>query len=312
VHSTNRKQSENVSVSIVGRHEGGQGVAPRAPPSSHAQVPPYPVQSSLNYIPASGQAVYPHLNDYMGLDLTSAELALLYQQETDIRALQVQQERAMQPIGSSGSVQMVAPISGNSIGLRRAAVTHGVREVTICKDQQNRIGMRVKAMHGGIFIVLVTDKSPAALAGLRFGDQLLQIDEQDVAGCSMDQVHKRLRQANANRITIVVRDRPFERTVTLHKDEGGVAGFVVRNGKVESVVAGSSAARNGLLTEHHVVEVNGTNVVGFTDRNISDLIRTSDSVVTLTLMPSRVFEHMMERMAFSLVKRLMDHGTHDI
>ena len=35
--------------------------------------------------------------------------------------------------------------------------------------------MRCKAINNGMFIVLVTQDSPAALAGLRFGDQLLQV-----------------------------------------------------------------------------------------------------------------------------------------
>lgn len=39
-------------------------------------------------------------------------------------------------------------------------------------------------------------------------------------------------------------------------------GFVIKKGKVVSVVKGSSAARNGLLTDHYVCEVNGQNVIG--------------------------------------------------
>lgn len=56
--------------------------------------------------------------------------------------------------------------------------------------------------------------------------------------------------------------RPFQRTVTMHKDSTGHVGFVIKKGKVVSVVRGSSAARNGLLTNHSVCEVNGQNVIG--------------------------------------------------
>lgn len=56
--------------------------------------------------------------------------------------------------------------------------------------------------------------------------------------------------------------RPFQRTVTLHRDSAGHVGFVIKKGKVVSVVKGSSAARNGLLTNHYVCEVNGQNVIG--------------------------------------------------
>lgn len=56
--------------------------------------------------------------------------------------------------------------------------------------------------------------------------------------------------------------RPFQRTVTMHRDSTGHVGFVIKKGKVVSVVRGSSAARNGLLTNHYVCEVNGQNVIG--------------------------------------------------
>lgn len=56
--------------------------------------------------------------------------------------------------------------------------------------------------------------------------------------------------------------RPFERTVSMQKDSAGYIGFVFKEGKVKSIVKDSSAARNGLLTEHHLIEVNGQNVVG--------------------------------------------------
>lgn len=48
----------------------------------------------------------------------------------------------------------------------------------------------------------------------------------------------------------------------MHKDSTGHVGFVFKNGKITSIVKDSSAARNGLLTEHNICEVNGQNVIG--------------------------------------------------
>lgn len=62
-------------------------------------------------------------------------------------------------------------------------------------------------MNNGVFICLVTKNSPAALVGLRFGDQILDINGVSVAGYSMDQVHKIFRNAPVNGIKVVVRDR---------------------------------------------------------------------------------------------------------
>lgn len=54
---------------------------------------------------------------------------------------------------------------------------------------------------------MVVKGSPAALAGLRFGDQILQVNGIIVAGYTMDQVHKLFKDSPINGISVVVRDR---------------------------------------------------------------------------------------------------------
>lgn len=48
----------------------------------------------------------------------------------------------------------------------------------------------------------------------------------------------------------------------MHKDSTGHVGFIFKNGRITSIVKDSSAARNGLLTEHNICEINGQNVIG--------------------------------------------------
>ena len=63
--------------------------------------------------------------------------------------------------------------------------------------------------------------------------------------------------------------RPFERTITLQKDSAGTVGFVFKENKITALVKDSSAARNGVLIDHHLLEVNGQNVVGLKVYNFS-------------------------------------------
>uniref|UniRef100_A0A7N5KH12 Syndecan binding protein n=1 Tax=Ailuropoda melanoleuca TaxID=9646 RepID=A0A7N5KH12_AILME len=168
------------------------------------------------------------------------------------------------------------------------------------------------SVQGGIFVQLVQANSPASLVGLRFGDQVLQINGENCAGWSSDKAHKVLKQAFGEKITMTVRDRPFERTVTMHKDSTGHVGFIFKNGKITSIVKDSSAARNGLLTEHNICEVNGQNVIGLKDSQIADILSTSETVVTITIMPAFIFEHIIKRMAPSIMKSLMDHTIPEV
>jgi len=159
---------------------------------------------------------------------------------------------------------------------------------------------------------LVTKGSPSAMGGLRFGDQILQINGDNVAGYTESQVHKIFQKASVNNIVLAVRDRPFERTITLHKDSTGHIGFQFKDGEIRAIVVGSSAARNGLLINHNLVEINGQNVVGINDKEISEIIDSAGNVVTITVLPSYVYRHMMKNMSSSLIKKMMDHSIPDM
>lgn len=81
----------------------------------------------------------------------------------------------------------------------------------------------------------------------------------------------------------------------MQKDSAGYIGFIFKDGKITNIVKDSSAARNGILIEHHLIEVQGQNVVGLKDKDIQKVIEGTGRTVTVTIMPSYVFEHMMKQ-----------------
>ncbi|NXI34790.1 SDCB1 protein, partial [Galbula dea] len=249
--------------------------------------------------------LYPELSQYMGLSLSQEEV----QRNLPVAAAaQPQGQLVTRPSTNS----MVAPVTGNDLGMLRAEIKQGLRESILCKDQDGKIGLRLKSVDNGIFVQLVQANSPAALAGLRFGDQVLQINGENCAGWSSDKAHKVLKQASGERISMIIRDRPFERTITMHKDSTGHVGFIFKNGKITSIVKDSSAARNGLLTEHNICEINGQNVIGLKDPQVADILATAGTVVTITIMPSSIYEYIIKRMASSIMKSLMDHSVPEV
>ncbi|XP_025249474.1 syntenin-1 isoform X2 [Theropithecus gelada] len=261
-----------------------------------------PISQDRNLYPK----LYPELSQYMGLSLNEEEIRA---NVAMVSGAPLQGQLVARP---SSVNYMVAPVTGNDVGIRRAEIKQGIREVILCKDQDGKIGLRLKSIDNGIFVQLVQANSPASLVGLRFGDQVLQINGENCAGWSSDKAHKVLKQAFGEKITMTIRDRPFERTITMHKDSTGHVGFIFKNGKITSIVKDSSAARNGLLTEHNICEINGQNVIGLKDSQIADILSTSGTVVTITIMPAFIFEHIIKRMAPSIMKSLMDHTIPEV
>ncbi|XP_058447125.1 syntenin-1-like [Malaya genurostris] len=254
---------------------------------------------------------YPDLADYMGLELSREVIAANMPEYLNRGGHVSLYQSESLPMTVVNNASMVAPISGGSVGLQRGQVTNGIRELVLCKGSDKKVGLRAQSINNGVFVALVVKNSPAAMAGLRFGDQILQINGTLVAGFSVDDVHKLLKKSDKNNISLVVRDRPFERAVTLHKDSAGHLGFQFNNGKITSIVQGSSAARNGLLIDHQILEINGQNVIGVKDKEITQLINEGGTIITLTIIPCIIYDVMMKKLPTSFIRSKMDHSVPD-
>ncbi|XP_008570371.1 PREDICTED: syntenin-1 [Galeopterus variegatus] len=300
--------------------ERNTGACPRIAQTAFSANPTNPAVLSEASAPVSQDGnlypkLYPELSQYMGLSLNEEEICA---NMAIVPGAPIQGQLVARPNSMN---YMVIPVTGNDVGICRAEIKQGIHEVILCKDQDGKIGLRLKSIDNDIFVQLVQANSPASLVGLRFGDQVLQINGENCAGWSSDKAHKVLKQAFGEKITMTVHDRPFERTTTMHKDSTGHVGFIFKNGKITSIVKDSSAARNvrqglgprnGLLTEHNICEVNGQNVIGLKDSQIADILSTSGTIVTITIMPAFIFEHIIKRMAPSIMKSLMDHTIPEI
>lgn len=84
-------------------------------------------------------------------------------------------------------------------GMVQRGTWHGTAAQSLCH--------RSPPCPQGIFVQLVKVNSPAALVGLRFGDQILQIDGKNCTGWSSDKAQRALKKASPEKIVMVVRDR---------------------------------------------------------------------------------------------------------
>lgn len=313
-------QSQNAAISNAVAQQQQQYTMPEPPPAytmnPYAQLsnllPGAVVGSNEPEPTKKSEFYYPDLADYLGLELSREVIAANmpeYLNNRDARMAAYQPEASA--IMTVNNANMVAPVSGGSVGLQRGQVTNGIRELILCKGADKKVGLRAQAINKGVFVCLVVKNSPAALAGLRFGDQILQVNGTLVAGYSVDDVHKLLKKSDKNNISLVVRDRPFERAVTLHKDSAGTVGFQFNNGKITAIVKDSSAARNGLLIEHQMLEINGQNVIGMKDKEISQMIAEGGQIITVTVIPTIIYDVMMKKLSTSFIRGKMDHSVPD-
>uniref|UniRef100_A0A5S6QZW0 PDZ domain-containing protein n=1 Tax=Trichuris muris TaxID=70415 RepID=A0A5S6QZW0_TRIMR len=208
----------------------------------------------------------------------------------------------------SAIADLEAPISGMSKGFHRAVCSSAIREVVCSKDASGLLGLRLRSVDSGIFIQFVRRASPAAAAGLRFGDQILQINDEFVTGKSWEEVLCAFEKCNSERIVLAIRDRPFARTVTMHRDNAGAFGFQLHGGRIKNIVPESSAARNGLLVDHQIIEVNGQNVVGIGNKKLTHLISCCSQTLTVTIMPFSIFAKLIKKLPSDLMRKLMDHS----
>jgi syntenin-1 len=268
------------------------------------------VMQAVQQSQATGQPVSVSLYGSLGLEELMTQYGSL-----DISPAAIQQYVApdvasqITPYGYTQPLVSVTPVGDKAMA--RAEIKQGVREVVLCKDGNGKVGLYTQSIDKGVFITLVYRDSPAALAGLRFGDQILQINGDSVAGWSPDQTLKCLKKADPKRIVLAIRDRPFDRTVTVVKDSANIIGFTFSDGQVDGIVKDSSAARNGLLINHQIVEVNGQNVVGLPDKELLQIIRESPRSVTLTIMPSFIYQYLVKKVSAKDLKKMMDRGVPD-
>lgn len=266
------------------------------------------------------------LLNYGGLDVSEAALAQYVPPEV-ASAMRAPAPGtavvAVRPAAAAGAVAVPAPGRGalpgsqalvsitprGDLGMQRAEIKQGVREVVLAKDQKGKFGVAVRDIDKGLFVAFVWQQSAAALGGLRFGDQILQINGENVAGWKDSKALKVLKKADGQRLVLAVRDRPWCRCLTVVKDSTNHIGFVFRHSEITAIVKDSSAARNGLLIHHNLIEVNGQNVVGLKDEQLHRILQEAPRSITLTIMPAFVYKHLIKNIGFKRIRAYMEHGV---
>ncbi|CAG9538854.1 unnamed protein product [Cercopithifilaria johnstoni] len=198
--------------------------------------------------------------------------------------------------------RIIAPITSQCSGLAKANLTHGIRKVILNRIKGKKYGLRMRAINQGIFVQLVTEGSPAATAGIRFGDQLLNLNGTEVVGMTGQKVMNMMKKSKDS-IILILRDRPLASMITLHKDAAGLLGFSFKDNLITAVMQETSASRNGLLINQRIIEIDGRNVMAFKNKAMKSCLDNAPMTVTLTLMPTEFYDEITKNLHRSLMKK---------
>lgn len=189
---------------------------------------------------------------------------------------------------------------------QKASVKEGLREVVLCKNQQGKIGLSFQIIDMGLFVSLVEKESAGALAGVRFGEQLIAINGQAVSGIKKSKIEKMIKEIPLDgEIRMIFRDRPYAKIFNLTKDQSGLFGFTFKKGNITNIIKDTSGAKNGLQIDHQIVEVNGQNVLGFTDGELKTLFRSQENVITITVMEHTFYKKMASKVDFENMSHIL-------
>ena len=210
------------------------------------------------------------------------------------------------------------PITGKSSANQIDRIRDGVKMLLVYRprnftllleeDKPPCFGFKITVMDNGVYVTHIESDGPAVRAGLKYGDQILRIGQEYCSGVLLSQVEEII-NSSGDELTLFVRDRPNEKMYTLLRDSSGHFGFRIRSAQIIKVIPGTSAARNGIPTNHFITEVNGQNVLGWDDDKIRERvdIAATDGAVTITLLHERAYKDFIKDLGATLYAT-MDHS----
>lgn len=156
-------------------------------------------------------------------------------------------------------------------------------------------GIAAHVIKNNAFVMYTRPGSPAFWAGVRFGDEILDVNDAFVYGWNNDQVHEFFRDQPGDRYEIIVRKRPFTRNFTFTCGKCEEIGFQIHEGRIINVYGATEAYEKGLLVNYQIIEINRENVIGVHDPQMRFAFRKGKQF-SITVMPGLIYEHLMDKM----------------
>ncbi|CAH8605531.1 unnamed protein product [Heterobilharzia americana] len=166
-----------------------------------------------------------------------------------------------------------------------------VREITVTRPAVGqRFGMRIEKLEKGTFLTTVLPGSVASQAGLKIGDEILQLNGVSVQPISINTINQLIRSTQYH-LKIAYRPRTMLakiRFIVVKKIDGRVGIRLKRIAQglfVDVVLPNSAASDAGIKEGDELISVNNQNVTSWSQEDASKLLRElpDDDFVVLHL-----------------------------
>ena len=192
-----------------------------------------------------------------------------------------------------------------------SCMTHidGVRDVILIKQKGYSLGVAFVEINTSYYVAFVEKNSIASQAKLRFGDQVVRINSLEMAGVNNKTIMKYIESLPDNElIHFIIRDRPWQKVYKLMKDTDNYIGINFKNGNIVALVKDSSSSRNGIPTDHQIIEINSQTVIGLSDKEISTIFAQSGRDIYISLMPVNIYKKLISGIPSKKLTKEMDHS----
>jgi carboxyl-terminal processing protease len=200
---------------------------------------------------------------------------------------------------AKAAVAKGAVAKGGSGAAGRAAVPVAedvVRVVSIAREDGHSLGIKITDMGGLHLVSGIAPASPAAKAGVRAGEYVIEINGADVVNHPHSEFIELIGAPRAGPLVLTLTKLPpvvasaVTRTVRVAKAPGSSFGMVVESVVegveyhiVSDVVENSPSAAAGVASGDRILGINGQLVAGQTHEAVIGLLRSTGDSVELTL-----------------------------
>lgn len=178
-------------------------------------------------------------------------------------------------------------------------------KVTVKRGSDGKIGVKIRRMASYLYFAYVEKGSPAAAAGIGFGDQLLEFSGYNLTGASGSRVEHWLKESKQTELQLTVVKRPYDFDLRGTVTPQGDLIYSTKLGKRLGTVKLSKVLHKGHLKHLQLLSVNSKPILCRSEAEITDAFKGTQDTFRLRVMPRLLADHLTKQLDKTSVRDCM-------